>query len=86
MDLLAFSRLTGFHKARRGERTPESDYGFPAWTGHIRTGCITRALHPCGMLRRLQEVPGQMPASHVQRTAGPHKVSPGTRFRTYLRT
>ena len=71
MDLIAFSRLPGFHDARRGERSPESDYGFHAWTGHIhagRTGWITRAIHPCDMLRRLQEVPGQMRAAHVQRT------------------
>ena len=90
MDLIAFSRLTGFHDAREG------DYGFHAWTGHIhasRTGCITRALHPCGMLRRLQEVPGQLRAAHVQHTGGfhagsrgPRKVSPGTRLRTYPRT
>ena len=82
MDLIAFSHLTRFHDARRGERSPESDYGFHTWTGHIHvgcTGCITRALHPCGMLRCLQEVHGQLRAAHVQHTGDFHAVQAGSR-------
>lgn len=63
MDLIAFSHLTGFH----------------TWTGHIHVGCITRALHPCDMLWRLQEVPGQLRAAHVQHTGDFYAVHAGSR-------
>ena len=63
----------GSTKPAEGERSPESDYGFHTWTGHIHAGC-TGCIPPAVCCGACRGVYGQLRAAHVQHTGDFHAV------------